>query len=100
MIHFLVHDENDSCGVVVVEGIKAGETLKKHKDKNVLVYCERGTLGASAARILAGQGFTKAVNLRGGVTAWRAEGLPLAKDAARAALAKADKPPREKESAG
>jgi (2R)-sulfolactate sulfo-lyase subunit beta len=27
MIHFLVHDENDSCGVVVVEGIKAGETL-------------------------------------------------------------------------
>jgi len=27
MIHFLVHDENDSCGVVVVEGVKAGETL-------------------------------------------------------------------------
>jgi (2R)-sulfolactate sulfo-lyase subunit alpha len=27
MIHFLVHDENDSCGVVVVEGIKAGEKL-------------------------------------------------------------------------
>jgi len=82
------------------EILKAGETLKKHKEKNVLVYCERGVLGASAARILAGQGFTKAVNLRGGVTAWRAEGLPLAKDAARAALAKADKPPREKESAG
>jgi transaldolase len=29
MIHFLVHDENDSCGVVVVEGIKAGEKLEK-----------------------------------------------------------------------
>ncbi|MCC7271527.1 MAG: UxaA family hydrolase [Alphaproteobacteria bacterium] len=27
MIHFLVHDENDSCGVVVVEGVKAGEAL-------------------------------------------------------------------------
>ena len=63
------------------EILKAGETLKKHKEKNVLVYCERGTLGASAARILAGQGFTKAVNLRGGVTAWRTEGLPLARDA-------------------
>lgn len=27
MIHFIVHDENDSVGVVVVEGIKAGEDL-------------------------------------------------------------------------
>ncbi len=24
MIHFVVHDENDSVGVVVVEGVKAG----------------------------------------------------------------------------
>jgi (2R)-sulfolactate sulfo-lyase subunit alpha len=27
MIHFVVHDENDSCGVVVVEGVKAGQKL-------------------------------------------------------------------------
>ncbi|HQW37123.1 MAG TPA: flagellar biosynthesis protein FlgA [Usitatibacteraceae bacterium] len=27
MIHFVVHDENDSVGVVVVEGVKAGATL-------------------------------------------------------------------------
>ncbi len=27
MIHFVVHDENDSVGVVVVEGIKAGRLL-------------------------------------------------------------------------
>jgi (2R)-sulfolactate sulfo-lyase subunit alpha len=27
MIHFVVHDENDSVGVVVVEGIKAGQKL-------------------------------------------------------------------------
>ena len=27
MIHFVVHDENDSVGVVVVEGVKAGEEL-------------------------------------------------------------------------
>ncbi len=26
-IHFLVHDERDSVGVVVVEGVKAGDTL-------------------------------------------------------------------------
>jgi len=27
MIHFVVHDENDSVGVVVVEGVKAGDAL-------------------------------------------------------------------------
>lgn len=26
-IHFVVHDEGDSVGVVVVEGVKAGDTL-------------------------------------------------------------------------
>jgi (2R)-sulfolactate sulfo-lyase subunit alpha len=27
MIHFVVHDEHDSVGVVVVEGVKAGDEL-------------------------------------------------------------------------
>ncbi len=27
MIHFVVHDENDSVGVVVVEGVRAGDAL-------------------------------------------------------------------------
>lgn len=27
MIHFIVHDENDSVGVVVVEGINAGDEV-------------------------------------------------------------------------
>ena len=27
MIHFVVHDENDSVGVVVVEGVKAGQKV-------------------------------------------------------------------------
>jgi len=59
--------------------LKAGETLKKHKEKTVVVYDDNGSVGASAARQLAAQGFTKAFNLRGGLTAWRAENLPLAK---------------------
>jgi len=61
------------------EILKAGETLKKYKEKPVVVYCESGSLGASAARILASQGFTKAVNLRGGLAGWRAENLPLSR---------------------
>ncbi len=55
----------------------ASESLKKHKEKPVLVYCNNGTLGAAAARQLTAQGFTKAVHLRGGLVAWRAENLPL-----------------------
>lgn len=91
------------------EILKAGETLKKYREKPLLIYCETGSLGASAARILAGQGFTKAVNLRGGLASWRAENLPLSKDAAttraaaknlaKAEASKLDKP-REKEQAG
>lgn len=62
------------------EILKAGDTLKKHREKPVVVYCDSGSLGASAARILSSQGFTKAVNLRGGLGTWRAESLPLVKD--------------------
>ena len=59
--------------------LTAGETLKKHREKPVLVYCETGSLSAAAARQLATQGFTKASNLRGGIAAWRAENLPVAR---------------------
>jgi rhodanese-related sulfurtransferase len=59
--------------------LKAGDTLKKQKEKVVVVYDDSGSLGASAVRQLAAQGFTKAFNLRGGIAAWRAENLPLSK---------------------
>jgi rhodanese-related sulfurtransferase len=59
--------------------LKAGETLKRHKEKPVIVYCDGGSLANSAVRQLAAQGFTKAVSLRGGLSAWRADNLPLAK---------------------
>src|SRR5262245_27110654 len=57
--------------------LSAGESMKKHKEKPVLVYCDNGSLSAAAVRQLAEQGFTKAFNLRGGLAAWRAENLPL-----------------------
>lgn len=59
--------------------LKANETLKKYKEKTIVVYDETGSLGASAARQLAAQGFKKAFNLRGGLAAWRSENLPLSK---------------------
>ena len=62
------------------EILTAGDSLKKYKEKPVVVYCDTGSLGASAARQLAAQGFKQAVNLRGGLTTWRTENLPLVKD--------------------
>jgi len=59
--------------------LKAGDTLKKQKEKVVVVYDDTGSLGAAAVRQLAAQGFTKAFNLRGGIAAWRADNLPLSK---------------------
>lgn len=59
--------------------LKAGDTLKKQKEKIVVVYDDSGSLGPAAVRQLAAQGFTKAFNLRGGISAWRAENLPLSK---------------------
>jgi rhodanese-related sulfurtransferase len=57
--------------------LQAADTLKKYKEKAVVVYDDTGSLGASAVRQLAAQGFTKAFNLRGGLAAWRTENLPL-----------------------
>jgi len=58
---------------------KAADTLKKYREKPLVVYCEAGAAGASVVRQLAAQGFTKVASLRGGLSAWRAENLPLVK---------------------
>jgi rhodanese-related sulfurtransferase len=57
----------------------AAETLKKYRDKVIVACCESGMRSGAAARVLRAQGFTKVVNLRGGLQAWRAENLPLVK---------------------
>ena len=58
---------------------KAADTFKRHKEKPVIVYCDGGSQAPGVVRQLAAQGFTRAFSLRGGLSAWRAENLPLAK---------------------
>jgi rhodanese-related sulfurtransferase len=58
---------------------KAGDTLKKYKQKPLIIYDESGSAGTSAARQLKAQGFEHALNLRGGLAAWRSDNLPLEK---------------------
>ena len=59
--------------------LKAHETLRRYKERPVIVYCDQGRVAAAAVRTLTRQGFTKVFNLRGGLAAWRAEHLPLAR---------------------
>jgi rhodanese-related sulfurtransferase len=61
------------------------ETLKKYREKPVVVYCDTGFASAGAARALRASGFGKVVTLRGGLNSWRQENLPLVKDAPRKA---------------
>lgn len=59
--------------------LDAGDTLKRYRERPLIVYCDRGTVAAAAVRTLTRQGFTKVFTLRGGLDAWRAEKLPLAR---------------------
>jgi rhodanese-related sulfurtransferase len=59
-----------------------GESLRKWRDKPVIVCCDAGVNSAAAARTLRGMGFTKVMNLRGGLAAWQQENLPLVKKSA------------------
>ncbi len=56
---------------------QAAETLKKFKEKLLIVYCESGSNATALTRKLHASGFTKVFNLRGGLAQWRTEGLPL-----------------------
>ena len=59
--------------------LTAGDALKRHKEKPVVVYDDTGSLGLPAVRQLAAQGFTRAFTLRGGIAAWRADNLPVSR---------------------
>ena len=56
---------------------QAADVLKKHREKFLVLYCEDGSVSAALARKLHAAGFTKTFNLRGGLAAWRTDGLPL-----------------------
>jgi len=54
------------------------ETLKKkYLEKPIIVCCDSGATSGASAGVLKSLGFTKVVNLRGGLAAWKQENLPL-----------------------
>ncbi|CAN8140787.1 rhodanese-like domain-containing protein [Thiomicrorhabdus sp. 6S2-11] len=54
--------------------------LPQDKDAPILVYCLSGGRSSRAAMTLVKNGYTAVNNLRGGITAWKAAGLPVGKE--------------------
>ncbi|WP_116811234.1 rhodanese-like domain-containing protein [Steroidobacter cummioxidans] len=69
--------------IPAAEVASRAESLKKFKEKPVIVYCDAGFTSAGAARQLRASGFNKVVTLSGGLNSWRQENLPLVKGAAK-----------------
>ena len=53
--------------------------LVKRKERPVIVYCDSGERSGKAISALKKQGFTRVVNLTGGLKAWQQAGLPVEK---------------------
>lgn len=51
--------------------------LEKLKDRGILIYCDNGTVSIKAVEKLRERGIAGARSLRGGLTAWRGENLPV-----------------------
>ena len=71
----------DARSIPAAEVAEKAESLKKFKEKPVVVYCDGGFSSASAAKALKALGFTKVVSLRGGLQSWLQENLPVVKGA-------------------
>ena len=56
-----------------------GELAKRAKERPVIVYCDGGERSSKATSGLRKQGFTRVVNLTGGLKAWQQAGLPVEK---------------------
>lgn len=52
---------------------------KLPRDRPVIVVCASGMRSRSAARTLADAGFSRVLNVKGGMTAWRSSGLPVSR---------------------
>lgn len=61
------------------ERIESGHELGKRKDKPVIVYCDSGDRASKAVATLKKLGFSRVVNLSGGLPAWQQAGLPVEK---------------------
>jgi rhodanese-related sulfurtransferase len=71
--------------IVNAKNVELGEVgpeqsvLKKQKNKVLIAVCDNGMSSSRAAGTLRKAGYEKVFNLKGGLSGWRAENLPLVK---------------------
>lgn len=53
--------------------------IKADKDKPLIVVCNMGQAAGAATRKLKAAGFTQALRLKGGMTEWRGQNMPVVK---------------------
>lgn len=51
--------------------------ISKDKDATIICYCAMGNTSAMACTKLKTLGYSNAVSLKGGITAWQSAGLPI-----------------------
>lgn len=71
----------DAKNIQIDKLSEQADSLKKWREKPVVVCCESGARSAQAAKMLKSLGFSQAMNLQGGLASWRSDNLPLSKKA-------------------
>ena len=69
----------NSTHIPLVDLDKRLSELEKYKSRNVIVVCNMGQSSGTACKKLMAAGFEKVVRLKGGITEWKAQNLPLVK---------------------
>ena len=64
---------------VPAERVQQGDEINKKKDKILLAVCADGSTSGRTAGHLRKAGYQNAFSLKGGLTGWRADNLPLVK---------------------
>lgn len=76
------YDAGHIVGAVNIPLAKLGDRLNEleaYKERPVVVVCKIGQHAGDACKTLKAAGFGHAVRLRGGMTEWRGENLPVVK---------------------
>jgi rhodanese-related sulfurtransferase len=66
----------DARNIPQAELAAQADSLKKYREKPVVLYCDSGSSSGAGATALKTLGFTQVVNLRGGLAAWKTENMP------------------------
>lgn len=67
----------DARNIPVADLDQNMHALEKLKERGILLYCENGSVSAKAAETLRTRGLAGVKSLKGGLTAWRTEHLPV-----------------------